>query len=216
MKCIASLFAVLLTVSASGQTPEKTAGMVEKALRSIESFQSEFTQVYYSSSVSTPLKEFGCVYYRKPGWMRWDYLEPEEKSIVVKGREIAYYFPEDNQVLYQSADESERESNIISLLTGERSILEDYRVEPAMFPASGSNLEQIKLIPKNEAESESYVLLEIDKDNYFIRKAIFFDWTGNKQEFSFTEMKTDISLPEDIFELDLPPGVEVIKTPSPE
>jgi outer membrane lipoprotein carrier protein len=216
MKGISTLLTAFLAISLWGQSPEETAEKVEKTLRSLESFQAGFAQVYYSSSVSTPLEEFGQVYYRRPGWMRWDYLEPEKKSILVKGREIVYYFPEDNQVLYQSAGESERESNIISLLTGDRSILEDYSIEPAVFPASGSDIEQIKLIPKNEDESESYVLLEIDKDSYFIKKAVFFDWTGNKQEFLFTEVKTGIPLSEGIFELNLPPGVEVIKSPSPE
>lgn len=215
MKSKSLILAACLAASVWGQSPENTAEKVEQTLRSLNSFKAGFTQTYYSSSVSTPLEEFGQVYYQKPGWMRWDYLEPEEKSIIVKGREIIYYFPEDNQVLYQSAEESERESNIISLLTGERSILEDYEVEAAVFPASKANVEQIKLIPKKEEESDSYVLLEINQSNYFIHKAVFFDWTGNRQEFVFSEVKTGIPLPEDTFELDLPAGVEIIKALPP-
>lgn len=196
------------------QSPEDTAQKAEDKLRSLESFRVRFTQNYYSSSVTTPLKEFGRVYYQKPGWMRWDYLEPEKKTILVKGNEVTYFFPEDNQVIIHSVEEEERESNIISLLSGEKSLLEDYEAESAAFPASGPGTEQIKLIPKREEEAGSYVLLEIDPDTAFISKAVFFDWTGNRQEFIFSNVETGISLSKEVFELDLPPEVEIIKPPS--
>lgn len=214
MKKLLPVLTAVCVFSAWAQSPEETVRKMEENLRSLETFQAQFSQTYYSSSVTMPLEESGWIYYRKPGWMRWDYMEPEKKTILVRGGEVSYYFPEDNQVILHSVDENERESNIVSLLSGKRSILEDHDAEPAIFPVSGSNTEQIKLIPKNEMEAESYVLLEIDRDTHFIQKAVFFDWTGNKQEFLFTHVKTGIRLPEGIFELDLPPEVEIIKSPS--
>jgi outer membrane lipoprotein-sorting protein len=71
-------------------------------------------------------------------------------------------------------------------------------------------VKQIKLVPK-ENEDESYILLEIDEKNWQIQKAVFMDWAGNKSEFRFSRVRLNISLPQKTFELEVPPGTEIIE-----
>jgi len=54
--------------------------------------------------------------------------------------------------------------------------------------------------------------LEIDEKTWLIRKAIFFDWAGNKTEFRFSRMKTNVKIPQSFFELKVPSDVEIIET----
>ena len=57
---------IILSWLSSAPAVEDIALKVEKKLRSIQSIQSNFSQIYYSTSVSTPLVEKGKFYFKKP------------------------------------------------------------------------------------------------------------------------------------------------------
>ncbi|MCD6517117.1 MAG: outer membrane lipoprotein carrier protein LolA [Candidatus Aminicenantes bacterium] len=207
MKCV--VFYLILSLSGFSQNAADIASRTEQKLRSLISFQAEFKQVYYSSSVSTPLTEYGTVYYKRPGLMKWAYTEPEEKTVLLTENKIQYYFPEDNQLLIQDTTDEEQSNNIMSLLTGKTHILQDYDAETAEEDAAGSNY-HIKLIPKYN-DIENFILLDIDKKSLFIIKATFFDWAGNKQEFIFSRIQINRDMPDRTFDLIVPEDVEIIK-----
>jgi outer membrane lipoprotein carrier protein len=192
------------------QSAEDIAQRTEQKLRSLNSFQAEFKQVYYSSSVTTPLKEYGKVYFKKPGLMKWVYADPEEKTVLLMENKIQYYFPEDNQLLIQDITEEEQGQNIMSLLSGKENISQDYSIELNEEDRVDDKSFHIKLIPKNE-NMENFILLDINKKSLFITRATFYDWAGNKQEFIFKDIKTNIDLDENIFKLNVPGDVEIIK-----
>ena len=207
MKCV--VFYLILSLSGFSQNAADIASRTEQKLRLLISFQAEFKQVYYSSSVSTPLTEYGTVYYKRPGLMKWAYSEPEEKTVLLTENKIQYYFPEDNQLLIQDTTDEEQSNNIMSLLTGKTHILQDYDAETAEEDAAGSNY-HIKLIPKYN-DIENFILLDIDKKSLFIIKATFFDWAGNKQEFIFSRIQINRDMPDRTFDLIVPEDVEIIK-----
>lgn len=183
---------------------------VETTLLSFKTLQAEFTQVYYSSSVSTPLEEKGRLFLQKPGWMKWVYTEPEEKIFLLKEGLLLEYLPEENQLLEKRLSEQEDGTEILNLLTGERSISEHYTVELFTFPTENKDVYQLKLIPLAE-EADTFILLEVNKRTWIMQKLISFDWTGNKQEFQFYDIITDVDFPKNTFELEVPPGTEIIK-----
>jgi outer membrane lipoprotein carrier protein len=183
---------------------------VERKLRSMRSLQANFNQIYYTSSISTPLKEKGKFYFKKPDWMRWEYKDPEEKIFLYKEGVFLFYFPEDKEVIQSDLSKEKYESEILSLLSGQKQLKDDYTVEFNPFPSESKKTWKLKLTPKEEGDY-TYVLLEIDEKTWLIRKAIFFDWAGNKSEFQFSQIKTNIRFPQKTFELDLPPDVEIIK-----
>jgi outer membrane lipoprotein carrier protein len=204
------IFYLILFLSGFSQNAADITRQTEQKLRSLASFQAEFKQVYYSSSVSTPLTEYGAVYYKQPGLMKWAYTEPEEKIVLLTENKIQYYFPEDNQLLIQDTTEEEQGDNIMSLLTGKTHILQDYDAETSEENAAGNKSYHIKLIPKYD-DIENFILLDIDKESLFIIKATFFDWAGNKQEFIFSRIQINKDLPEKTFNLVVPEDVEIIK-----
>jgi len=192
------------------QSAAEIAQKVETTLLSFKTLQAEFVQVYYSSSVSTPLEEKGRLYLQKPGWMKWEYNEPEEKIFLLKEGFLLEYLPEENQLLEKKLSEQEDGAEILNLLTGERSISEHYSVELFVFPTESENVQQLKLIPL-AGDADTFILLEVNKRTWIMQKLISFDWTGNKQEFQFYDIKTDVDFPKNTFELEVPPGTEIIK-----
>ncbi len=181
----------------------------EEKFRTIKSFSANFTQIYYSSSFSTPLKEKGKVYFKTPFSMRWDYFEPERKIFVYFNGEFLLYIPEDNQVIKSSQLKEKFESEILSILTGQSRISQNYEISfaPSIKTKKGNYL--LKLMPLKEKEY-SFILIEIEKNNWLIKRAVFFDWAGNKQEFIFSNIKENIIISKNLFTLNFPPDVEII------
>ena len=85
-----------------------------------------------------------------------------------------------------------------------------YLLEFSPFPSENQNSWKLKLTPKEEEENSS-ILLEIDEKTWLIQKAIFFDWAGNKSEFHFSQIKTNLPLSQRFFALKVPADVEIFK-----
>jgi chaperone LolA len=193
------------------QTAQEVALRVENALRSYRSFQANFEQFYYSATISTPLHEKGKLYFKKPNLMKWEYQDPEEKVFLIKDDLFWDYNKEEKQLIKYDLSQGEQNTEVISLLSGKISLLDNYFVELNPFPTENANTIQIKLTPKDEEFADTFLLLEIDEKTWFIQTLISFDWTGNRTEFRFSKIKTNVTLQNKTFELRVPPDVEIIE-----
>lgn len=206
------LFCLLTLLALSfAQTAQEVALRVENALRSYRSFQANFEQFYYSATISTPLHEKGKLYFKKPNLMKWEYQDPEEKVFLIKDDLFWDYNKEEKQLIKYDLSQGEQNTEVISLLSGKVSLLDNYSVELNPFPTENANAIQIKLTPKDEEFADTYLLLEIDEKTWFIQTLISFDWTGNRTEFRFSKIKTNVTLQNKTFELRVPPDVEIIE-----
>ncbi len=196
------------------ESPQDIVAKVEQRLAALQSFQADFEQAYYATTISNPLKERGRVYLKKPDLVRWEYKDPEEKVIVFKAGLLLTFIPEDNQLYRQQLAKEQYETEILAVLAGQGHLVDNYVIEPSPFPGEGVHVSQLKLIPKEEGEY-THILLEIDKRTWFLRKAIFFDWAGNKNEFSFSKIRTNARLPDGLFEIKVPPDCEIIDDTEP-
>jgi len=201
---------LLIPVLCAAQSAEETARKLEARLQGLKSLQGDFEQLYFSAAISKPMQESGRFIFAAPALMKWEYQKPEEKYFLLKDGGFQFYIPEDNQLIRGALDEQGYEGDILSLLSGRRSILDNYRIEPTDFPTSNRDVSQLKLTP-NKEELEAYLLLEVSKKSGLIQRVIFFDWAGNKQEFRFHRLKANSRIPLKKFELEVPPDVEIIE-----
>jgi len=206
------LFCFLTLVALSfAQTAQEVALRIENTLISYQSLQADFEQLYYSATVSTPLHEKGKLYFKKPNLMRWEYQDPEEKVFLIKDDFFWDYNKEEKQLIKYDLSRGEQNTEVLFLLSGQVALLDNYSVELNPFPTENANTIQLKLTPKDEEGADTFLLLEIDEKTWFIQKLISFDWAGNKTEFRFSRIKTNINLPNKIFELRVPSDVEIIE-----
>jgi outer membrane lipoprotein carrier protein len=199
-----------LNIQANDLTPQEIAQNLEKRLNSINTLKADFKQFYYSTGVQEPLLGQGQLFIRRPDRMRWEYNSPEKQIFVVKEDKFWLYFPEDNQLIRNATESEVQESEILGLLSGNFSILERYQVEFNPFPSQKKKVYQLKLTPREESQF-SYLLLEIDGKNWMIAKAIFFEPIGSKLEYHFERVRIDEKIPEEIFDLKIPPDCEIIE-----
>lgn len=196
------------------ESPQAVVANLEKALATVTSLQADFEQTYFGATVSAPLKESGRLYLQKPGMMRWEYRDPSPQTIVFKDGLLQTYDPEENQLIRQKLPEEQVETAILGLLTGRARLGERYLVEATSFPGAAKGGRQVKLTPKEESET-SYILLEVDGRDWLIRRAVLFDWAGNKNEFAFSRVRTGARLDPGLFEIKVPPGCEIIDDAAP-
>lgn len=211
---LAATWGILASGPAVQVTPQEAVARLEKNLLALETLQADFEQSSFQTSVSTPLREKGRVVFQKPERMRWDYTDPEPKTFLFKEGLLQSYFPEDKQLWRQRISPEQYESNILGLLSGKSRLVERYTVESSPFPGAGPNAAQVKLTPRQEEETD-YILLEIDRATWLLRRVILFDWAGNKTEFVFSRAKTNTRLSRDAFDLKVPPDCEILEGEAP-
>jgi outer membrane lipoprotein-sorting protein len=204
---------LLLPLLLRGQSAEEVARAAENKLRSLQTLQADFKQIYYSSTVSTPLEEKGRLSLLKPGWMKWEYREPEKKIYLIKDDLVQEYIPGEKLLTEQKLASDDEGASALGILSGGKNILEHYQVDFTTFPTEAKNVHQLKLTPLS-GEDDTALLLEIDARSRLIQKLISFDWAGNRQEYHFNRIRTDVRLNRRDFELDLPPDVEIIRPPA--
>ena len=203
-----ALLCSMLPVSA--MTPREAAARIEERLQAVRSLRAEYEHLYFSMTASEPLREKGRLLFQKPDRMRWDSREPEAQTFVYRDGLILFYIPEEKQLVRSRASADRSELEILALLSGSKSLTDAYGVDESPFPTEAKDAVQVRLTPKVEGEF-TYVLLETDARTWLIRKAIFFDWAGNKQEFRFSRIEVDPGLAPDLFDLKIPPGTEIIE-----
>jgi outer membrane lipoprotein carrier protein len=190
-------------------TPDEAAAKLEKALRNLRSLQARFEQSYYSMTVTEPLRERGDLFLKKPDLMRWQYRSPQEKVFLYSGGILQMYLPEDKQLTRSRVPHEAYDSDIVGIFLASKSFRDLYVIEDTRFPTDSARVRQIKLTPKEEGDY-SYILLEIDDRTWLPRRVLFLEWAGNKREFLFTEVRTNVPLPAKTFELKVPADCEVI------
>jgi outer membrane lipoprotein carrier protein len=196
-------------LAAAQEAPEAVLARMERTFGGMTAFQSDFEQTSSSTATAVPMTQKGRVYFRRPDAMRWEYDAPEKNVFVFKAGLLLSYFPEDNQLWRQNIPPEKYESEILALLAGKGGLAKKYIVEDSPFPESTPGSAQLKLTPREESEY-SYLLLEIDRKSALIRRAIFFDWGGNRSQFAFSRLKSGVRLADSIFEIKVPSDCEII------
>ncbi|MGB8958695.1 MAG: outer membrane lipoprotein carrier protein LolA [Candidatus Aminicenantales bacterium] len=210
-----ALAAVLMPQAASAASaapalsPDEAVARLEQALKAATTLQARFEQLYYSMSISEPLRERGDLFLQKPDRMRWNYKTPQEKVFLCKEGVLEMYLPEEKQLTRSPVSKEALESDIIGIFLGTMSFRDAYVIEDSPFPTDATRVRQVKLTPKTEGDY-THILLEIDETTWLLRRAIFLEWAGNKREFVFSQVRTGVRIPDKTFTLKVPPGTEII------
>lgn len=180
--------------------------------------QADFTQKITIEGFERPMTSSGKVYIKKPGRLRWTYLEPSTEDIYVEGDDVKVYVPEHKQVLVGKLTQMSASKAPLELLQGAAKLGESFEVEPTSGKARGvGGIRLLTLFPKShdgEAQrSLQKIVVEVFPKTYFIRTVWLYDMSGNVSNFEFSSVRSNIGLGNDVFNLRLPDDVEVVKAP---
>lgn len=209
---------ILLTVSmpAPGKSPQTSpdsGSAVEKLQHryaSVESVTADFTQIYRAPGIEQV--ESGTVWMKKPGLMRWEYRDPEEKIFVADGSHTYLYTPEDRQVLVRPFSSRELQSTPLQFLLGQGDLIGSFSAgeESVLHPKLDATM-LLRLTPKDPQPDYDYVVLELDSRTFELRRIVIREQTGNTSEFVLTNISTNARLDGRRFKFQIPKGVDVIR-----
>src|SRR6266496_3615434 len=88
------------TVALSAASPPDAVALargVQAFYEKTKDLETSFVQTYTYAAFGRSQTSRGTLRVKKPGKLRWDYLEPTPKTIVVNGPRLVQYEPDANQ-----------------------------------------------------------------------------------------------------------------------
>jgi len=180
--------------------------------------QADFTQKTIIEGFERPMTSSGKVYIKKPGRLRWNYLEPSTEDIYVDREDVKVYVPEHKQVLVGKLTHMAASRAPLELLQGAAKLDASFDAEPTSGKGRGvGGIRLVTLIPKTR-EGDVHgtvqkIVVEVFPKTYFIRSLSLHEMSGNVSNFEFSSLQSNIGLDDDLFVPKFPPDVEVVKAP---
>jgi outer membrane lipoprotein carrier protein len=203
---------------------QKTASEIKDVIKKLQAryeqtkdLQADFNQSTAIEGFATPITSSGRVYIKKPGRLRWDYLDPNVEEIYVNRNDVMMYVPEHKQVLVGKLTQMAASQAPLQLLQGVARLEEQFEIEPV---ASGRGEGKLPLITLNPRPSEpesvrtvKKIILELQPKTHYIKMVAIHEISGNVSTFQFSNLKANSGLKSALFDFEVPAGVEVVKAP---
>ncbi|WHZ23411.1 MAG: Outer membrane lipoprotein carrier protein LolA [Nitrospira sp.] len=216
-----------LSQSAAEEQPvdEKALQEVQEVVKKIQGryektkdLQASFTQKTKIEGFSTPVISTGRFYIKKPGHLRWDYIEPATEEIYVNKDDVKMYVPEHKQVLVGKLTYMAASQAPLQLLQGVAKLDEEFDIAPTANRERGAGgIPLLSLTPKDgRAEPEraiQRIVIEVQPKTYFLKTIALHEVSGNVATFEFSELKPNNGLKDDLFDFKTPSDVEVVRAP---
>lgn len=206
----ALLAVVASTVSAApAKDVDEVVRRLQKRYDETAGFTADFSQAVEVESLGRTLESRGKVSFKRPGRMRWDFLEPEKQTIVADGETLWVYQPQQKQVLKAPFKVAFQSAMPVSFLLGIGRLTQDF--DPSLLSADETKI-RLRLDPKSEADIGELVLT-VDAKTYDVLAAKVTDPLGNATRLAFDKIRRDVDVPDDTFVFDPPDGVDVVEPP---
>lgn len=214
-----NLFAILFLTCvpsllwAKDQRLEASIDALQKKYARMRDLHMDFVQSYGWPG-RQPKAESGQVYLRRPGWMRWEYQEPQEKLFLSNGKIIHFYLPDRRQV-QKSRVKNTRDRRIpFSFLLGRGNLKRDFsKIEWSRERSFFAGNRVITAYSRKNIDEFAEVLMEYDPVQMQMQRVAIIESGGARNDFIFTNIRENTGLSEKLFEFRAPAGVEVVGLP---
>jgi outer membrane lipoprotein carrier protein len=193
----------------TARSPQELVRTLQEKYQRLESFWADFEQSY--TGPEQELREAGAVGVKKPGRMYWEYRKPIQKYFVVDGDDCRFYVPKDRQVVHSKLDRDAAGAPLLFLL-GKGDLERDFQaLEEQEEKASQPGNWMLRLVPRAPQGEFEFIVLEVTPGTQQIARLIVVEPIGNRNEYRFTSIQENVKIPDRLFKLDIPPGVEVVR-----
>lgn len=176
-----------------------------------QGFSADFQQESTIAAMDITDTATGNLFVRPPDRMRWEYEQPERQVILTDGETLWIWRPEDNQVMIGRAPAYFGDGKGASFLSDIREIRKSFDVslEPEADAEPGHY--RLKLVPKQKEYDIAAVYLAVSKDQFIVDEVTTRNDYGDVTRITLTDFTFDQPISDDIFDLDVPPGTDMIQ-----
>jgi outer membrane lipoprotein carrier protein len=200
-----------LTVGVLAQSPtaDAVALDLQKKYDSISDFSADFVHSYRGGVLRQQATERGQMMVKKPGKMRWEYTSPEKKTFVSDGHKMYSYLPKDRQVIVGTVPKDEAATPAL-FLTGKGNITRDYTAAFDKVPDAPAGSIALRLTPRKREAEYDWLTLVVEPGTLNLRMLITLDPQGGRSTFTFSNLKQNIGLADNLFVFKMPRNVDVV------
>ncbi len=220
-----SVVFVLPAWATDGPIDEKAWREVREVVKQLQAryektkdLQADFSQKTKIEGFERPVTSSGKVYIKKPGRLRWDYLDPAIEQIYVNLDDVKVYVPEHKQVLVGKLTQMAASKAPLELLQGAAKLDESFEIEPTTGKDRGvGGTPLITLIPKAKEQESTQnlqkIIVEVFPKTHYIRTVSLHEISGNVAVFEFSNLKPNLGLGNEVFDFKTPSDAEVVRAP---
>ncbi len=204
--CALLALSALPAAAAAAGDAARYAGLIQKRYETLKSFSADFDQTLTHKESGSTEQRKGSLLFQKPLLIRWQTVKPHEETLVVTGREIWDYLP-DEEIAYRYPPSLVQDSrSIIQVLTGQSALTRDFDVKVS---GTEDGLVRLTLHPHEPAPQMVEATIWIEPESGYIRRAKIIDFYGNANDVRFTRFLPDTRIAPAEFRFTPPAGVEV-------
>ncbi len=209
------IVALALVGDPPSQPPAVDAALVQRIQAhydQVQDFEAHFIQRVVHRIVHKVIEESGTMAFKRPGRMRWEYQNPENKLFVTDGEKSYFYVPEDRQVIVSHTPGGAMglaEGSPFAVIMGETRLLDAFELKNSdSEPQMGG--EVLLLIPRRPQEDFEEAEIEVRPENGQVIRVSLLDSQGNRTEFLFGEIRENRGLVDSMFRFSVPSGVDIL------
>jgi outer membrane lipoprotein carrier protein len=178
---------------------------VEGRYNKAATLQMNFSETYTFQNRQRPA-EWGQLYLKKPGKMRWVYQKPAGKLFVSDSKDVYYYSPTANRVEKLKMKEAEDMRAPLAFLLGKLDFNRDFGKFSVRQDGSAT---WVTCVPKSNKAPYTEVMFKTYEDGRIERlKVVGQDYSI--LEFEFAGEKLNTPLQDGFFLFQIPPGAEFV------
>ena len=185
---------------------QATVNAIQKNYESVLTFQATFEQKAFVKMINRTEITRGNVQIKKPGKMKWTYNSPDPQILISDQKYLWLYAPEDEQATKMPIENVYSSNTPALFLAGQGILTETFDIVKVQ---KEKNKFIVVFTPKEIESNLSRFTLRANKNNYQITGATVYDKLGNKTEIRFRSIRINEEIPENVFNFEIPSGVEV-------
>ena len=195
---------------AQSMRPEAAAvsQSLQRRYEGIRDFSADFTHTYRGGVLRTSVTEQGTMVVKRPGMMRWEYTEPEQKTFVSDGSRMYAYIPADRQVIVSTLPPVTDSPTPALFLSGRGDLARDF--DASWDSNASEELWALRLVPRGETPDYTALVVTLDPTTLQIQAFSSVDHQGGRSTFSFRNLKENQGVPDTAFVFRMPQGVDIL------
>src|SRR5437867_2725641 len=204
-----SLAMLLMILQVPAPNLDTLVGGVERSFATMKDFSADFVQIF-QDPLNQKQQESGHLYLMRPRMMRWEYKNPEDKLFVSDSKNVYLYVPADKQVNKEAVRDTFDDRMPLMFLLGRSDLRKEFtRFELLSTKPFLQGTKVVRMYPRRKTDLTE-VVMEVDPENYQIRRLLLAHSGGSRSEFVFSNIRIDVGLRSSLFDFKVPPGVQVV------
>jgi outer membrane lipoprotein carrier protein len=212
----------ILTILLYGWQPaaaENDAALIRNIIGGIEKryagtgFRAKFFQESMLKAMMISDTAEGRLIVKRPGKMRWEYLIPDEQTIITDGKSMWIFRPADKQVMVGRAPEFFSGGKGAGFLSDIGQIRKSFNIQ--LQASKSADHYRLRLLPKSPTDDMAEIILLVNRSDFLVQQVLTYNSYGDETRIQFSDYQFNQNPNDSLFTFVIPDGIDVVQIDQP-